>query len=179
MDTFVAIIALGANLGDREAALREALQRLETAGMRVLGVSDFIETEPVGYTNQPDFLNGVAALELPKETTPEALLDLLLETEKLLGRERPFPNAPRTCDLDLLFFEAETRDTPELVLPHPRWRERAFVLIPLENLFDKAEADIQSWIVREPWNTLRKTVRALAADTDVSGIRAVSETRRR
>lgn len=156
MEKPVAIIALGANLGNREATLRQALSQLETAGIRVLAVSDFIETEPVGYTNQPNFLNGSAALEVPAELSPEALLDRLLATEKALGRERPFPNAPRTCDLDLLFFENETRATPQLSLPHPRWQERAFVLIPLADLFEKAQAGAQPWVTRSPWNSIRQ-----------------------
>lgn len=157
MKKSVALVALGANLGSREATLREALRRLELAGTRVLEVSDFIETVPVGYLNQPDFLNGVAALEIPENMNPEALLELLLATEKSLGRERPFANAPRTCDLDLLFFEAEIRDSAFLILPHPRWRERRFVLEPMENLFKKAAAAHAAWISREPWKTLRET----------------------
>lgn len=161
MSDSVALIALGANLGDRETNLRKALCCLETAGIRILGISDFIETEPVGYANQPDFLNGVAALEIPENISPESLLDLLLETEKSLGRKRPFPNAPRTCDLDLLFFEAEIRNTPKLTLPHPRWSERAFVVVPLENLFQKASSRTQAWSLREPWKTLRSNIRKI------------------
>lgn len=156
MKTSVAIIALGANLGDRATTLREALRRLENAGIRVLAASDFIETAPVGYVNQPDFLNGVAALEVPSEVSPEALLYLLLETEQSLGRERPFPNAPRTCDLDLIFFENEKRTTEKLILPHPRWQERAFVIVPLKNLFEKAHSESQAWALREPWLALAK-----------------------
>ena len=158
MEKPVALIALGANLGNREATLRRALSKLESAGIRVLAVSDFIETEPVGYTNQPDFLNGTAALEVPAELSPEALLKLLLSTESDLGRERPFPNAPRTCDLDLLFFENETRTAPQLTLPHPRWQERAFVHIPLADLFEKARAAEQSWVARQPWVSIRQKV---------------------
>lgn len=156
MEKPVAIIALGANLGNRETTLRRALSQLETAGIRVLAVSDFIETEPVGYTDQPNFLNGAAALEVPAGFSPESLLDRLLSTESALGRERPFPNAPRTCDLDLLFFEDERRATPHLSLPHPRWQERAFVLIPLADLFEKARASAQSWVTRSPWNSIRQ-----------------------
>lgn len=155
MEKSVAIIALGANLGDREHTLREALVRLESAGMRLLAVSDFIETEPVGYTDQPDFMNGVAALEIPKNVSPETLLDLLLKTETALGRERPFANAPRTCDLDLLFFENESRNSKFLALPHPRWRERTFVLLPMKDLFEKALGENATWISRDPWKNLR------------------------
>lgn len=171
MEKPIAVIALGANLGDREATLREALRRLESAGMRLLRTSRFIETAPVGYVSQPDFLNAVAALEIPASVSPEQLLALLLETEKSLGRKRPFPNAPRTCDLDLIFFESEQRDAKEFILPHPRWRERAFVVVPLHDILEQAASDGNAWTGREPWKSLRNEVREVLARSDCSGIR--------
>jgi 2-amino-4-hydroxy-6-hydroxymethyldihydropteridine diphosphokinase len=127
----VAYIGLGANLGDRLATLRTAVQRLRTFG-RVTAVSSLYETEPVGYLEQPRFLNAVIALEtaLP----PADLLLALLGIERDLGRTRSFPNAPRTLDLDLLLVEDVFLDTPELTLPHPRLPERAFVLVPLAEI---------------------------------------------
>jgi 2-amino-4-hydroxy-6-hydroxymethyldihydropteridine diphosphokinase len=127
----VAYIGLGANLGDRLATLRTAVQRLRTFG-RVTAVSSLYETEPVGYLEQPRFLNAV--VELESGLPPADLLRALLGIERDLGRTRSFPNAPRTLDLDLLLVEDVFLDTPELTLPHPRLPERAFVLVPLAEI---------------------------------------------
>lgn len=130
-----AVVALGSNLGDRAGTLEAALAELEARGNKIFARSSFYETKPVGYLDQPDFLNGVALVGVPAETSAEDFLRMLLDVEKKFGRERSFPNAPRTLDLDLIFFGAETRATPFLTLPHPRWRERAFVTGPLEEMF--------------------------------------------
>lgn len=137
-----AIIALGANLGNRAETLSAALADLEARGNVVLARSSFYETEPVGYLDQPDFLNATALIGVPAEISPEAFLAELLEIEKKFGRERPFPNAPRTLDLDLIFFENEVRDTAFLSLPHPRWRERDFVKIPLREVFSLLDSGV-------------------------------------
>jgi 2-amino-4-hydroxy-6-hydroxymethyldihydropteridine diphosphokinase len=126
-----AYIGLGANLGDRMTTLRMAIQRLETLG-RIAGVSSLYETEPVGYLEQPSFLNAVIALDTA--LAPADLLAALLGIERDLGRMRSFPNAPRTLDLDLLLVDNAILDTPELTLPHPRLHERAFVLVPLAEI---------------------------------------------
>jgi 2-amino-4-hydroxy-6-hydroxymethyldihydropteridine diphosphokinase len=126
-----AYIGLGSNLGDRVATLRTAVQRLETLG-RVHAVSSLYETEPVGYLEQPRFLNAAVALETA--LAPADLLRALLGIERNLGRTRSFPDAPRTLDLDLLLVEDVILDSPELTLPHPRLRERAFVLVPLAEI---------------------------------------------
>ena len=126
-----AYIGLGANLGDRAATLREAVRRLEELG-QVSAVSSLYETEPVGYGEQPPFLNAVATLETP--LAPEEILAGLLAIERALGRRRSFRNAPRTIDLDLLLVDDLMRETPELSLPHPRMHERAFVLVPLAEI---------------------------------------------
>lgn len=130
-----AVVALGANLGDRAGTLLAALAELEARGNAVLARSSFHETKPVGYLDQPDFLNGVALIGVPAGTRAEDFLRTLLDVEKKFGRVRTFPNAPRTLDLDLIFFGEETRATPFLTLPHPRWRERAFVVEPLAEMF--------------------------------------------
>jgi 2-amino-4-hydroxy-6-hydroxymethyldihydropteridine diphosphokinase len=130
-----AYVGLGSNLGDREATLRAALAELDTApGVRVAAVSTLIETEPVGFLDQPRFLNGVAALET--ELPPRALLELLLEVERRHGRRREGvpPQGPRTLDLDLLLYGDAELDEPGLRIPHPRLHERAFVLGPLSEL---------------------------------------------
>jgi len=129
-----AYVGLGANLGDREATLRAAVDALGAEeGVEVVAVSTLRETEPVGVGEQPRFLNGVVALE----TTLAAreLLDLLLAGEQRFGRVRvPGEHGPRTLDLDLLLYGDEEIDEPELHVPHPRLHERRFVLEPLAEL---------------------------------------------
>ena len=122
-----AYIALGANLGDRAETLRQAVRRLTALG-QVTAVSSLYETDPVGYLEQPPFLNAVVALE--SMLAPSALIAALLGIERDLGRTRTFPNAPRTLDIDLLLVDDVVLATDELTLPHPRLHERAFVLIP-------------------------------------------------
>lgn len=127
----LAIVALGANLGDRLATLREAVRRLGEIGT-VDAVSSVHETDPVGYADQPAFLNAV--VRLGTELRPEPLLTALLRIEAELGRVRAFPNSPRTLDLDLLLYDDLVLATPDLTLPHPRLHERAFVLAPLAEI---------------------------------------------
>jgi len=130
-----AFVALGANLGDREATIRAALAALDAEpGVRVVSVSSLRETEPVGRVDQPAFLNGAAELETTLE--PRALLELLLAVERRFGRRREGvpPQGPRTLDLDLLLLESAEIDEPGLTIPHPRLHERAFVLEPLAEL---------------------------------------------
>jgi 2-amino-4-hydroxy-6-hydroxymethyldihydropteridine diphosphokinase len=130
-----AYVGLGSNLGDREATLRAALEELDAhPAVELAAVSSLIDTEPVGYLDQPRFLNGVAALET--ELSPRALLGLLLEVERRFGRRREGAprQGPRTLDLDLLLYgEAEIHE-PGLRIPHPRLQERLFVLRPLAEL---------------------------------------------
>jgi 2-amino-4-hydroxy-6-hydroxymethyldihydropteridine diphosphokinase len=128
----VAYIGLGANLGDREGNLREALERLAELGP--LRVSSFRETDPVGVTDQPRFVNAVAELET--DLSARDLLARLLEVERELGRDRSGEErwGPRTIDLDLLLYGDEVIDEPGLTVPHPRLAERRFVLEPLHEL---------------------------------------------
>ena len=129
-----AYVGLGANLGDREATIRAALAALsEEDGIEVVAVSNFRETEPVGVGPQPLFLNGAA--ELVTTLSARELLDRLLATEQRFGRVRSLgEHGPRTLDLDLLLYGDEQIDEPGLTVPHPRLRERAFVLEPLAEL---------------------------------------------
>lgn len=129
-----AYVGLGANLGDRERTLREAVAALGAEeGIEVVAVSTLRETEPVGVGEQPLFLNGAAALDTTLEATE--LLDRLLAVEHRFGRVRvPGEHGPRTIDLDLLLFDDEKIDEPGLTVPHPRLRERRFVLEPLAEL---------------------------------------------
>ena len=129
-----AVLALGSNLGNREETLRRALSALSTLpGTAVIGVSSLYETEPVGYTDQPYFLNAAAVIETT--LSARALLGACLGVEAALGRVRTFPNAPRVIDIALLVMEGELSADPELTLPHPRIGERGFVLAPLRDLF--------------------------------------------
>jgi 2-amino-4-hydroxy-6-hydroxymethyldihydropteridine diphosphokinase len=126
-----AYIALGANLGDRAATLRAALRGIAKLG-RVTAVSSLYETDPVGFREQPRFLNAVAALQTALPPLP--LLLELRAIELKQGRTRSFRNAPRTLDLDLLLYDELVLDTAELTVPHPRLHERAFVLVPLAEI---------------------------------------------
>jgi 2-amino-4-hydroxy-6-hydroxymethyldihydropteridine diphosphokinase len=129
-----AYVGIGANLGDREATMREALVRLgDVDGVEVVAVSSFRETDPVGLLDQPRFVNAAAALET--SLGARALLDALLAVEASLGRTREGPRfGPRTIDLDLLLHGDEVVAEPGLTVPHPRLHERAFVLEPLAEL---------------------------------------------
>jgi 2-amino-4-hydroxy-6-hydroxymethyldihydropteridine diphosphokinase len=129
-----AYVALGANLGDRERTLREAVDALAAeAGIEVVAVSTLRETEPVGVGEQPLFLNGAAELETT--LTARELLDRLLAIEQRFGRVRvPREHGPRTLDLDLLLYGEDEIEEPELRVPHPRLHERRFVLEPLAEL---------------------------------------------
>lgn len=128
-----AFLALGSNLGDRRSHLAEALQRLQSNdNVLVARVSSVYETSPVGVVDQPDFLNLVA--EIRTRLKPENLLAHALAVEALLGRVRRERWGPRTLDIDLLWFNGEIMTTPTLTLPHPRWAERAFVVVPLAEI---------------------------------------------
>jgi 2-amino-4-hydroxy-6-hydroxymethyldihydropteridine diphosphokinase len=128
-----AYVGLGANLGEPRRQLTEAIIALSgLPETRLAGHSSFFRTAPVGYENQPEFLNAVAALDT--RLAPGVLLEGLQGIERRHHRERSFPNAPRTLDLDLLLFGDEQIARPGLTVPHPRMHERAFVLQPLLEL---------------------------------------------
>jgi 2-amino-4-hydroxy-6-hydroxymethyldihydropteridine diphosphokinase len=130
-----AYVGLGSNLGDRAQTLLDAVEALRAEdGVEVAGVSSLIETDPVGFLDQPRFVNGVAALDTT--LTARELLALLLDVEQRFGRTREAVPAqgPRTLDLDLLLYGDTELDEPGLQVPHPRLHERAFVLEPLAEL---------------------------------------------
>ena len=128
-----AYLSLGANLGNREETLREAVRRIGAAeGVETVAVSSVYETEPWGRIDQPRFLNLAVAVETT--LSPEALLALTQSIENALGRVRHERWGARTIDIDVLCFEGVERNTPELTLPHPRAAERDFVLRPLAEL---------------------------------------------
>jgi 2-amino-4-hydroxy-6-hydroxymethyldihydropteridine diphosphokinase len=127
-------ISLGSNLGDRAGNLLLALRAMMNAGLQVTRLSQIYETEPVETFAQPPFLNMVAELNGDTSPGPEELMERLLQVELSLGRIRDLAKAPRTIDLDLLFYGNETRDTRLLTLPHPRLDHRRFVLVPMAEL---------------------------------------------
>jgi 2-amino-4-hydroxy-6-hydroxymethyldihydropteridine diphosphokinase len=128
-----AYVALGSNLGEPAANVRAGVEALAMLpDTRLAAISSLYVNPPVGYANQPDFVNAVAKIEtgLP----PRALLDALLRIERRFGRVREFPNAPRTLDLDIVLYGADTIVEPGLTIPHPRMHERAFVVVPLAEI---------------------------------------------
>jgi 2-amino-4-hydroxy-6-hydroxymethyldihydropteridine diphosphokinase len=132
-----AVIALGSNLQDPEAQVRRGFAEL--AGLPetwVAARSSLHRTAPVGYADQPDFINACALVET--RLAPRALLDGLLAIEKRHGRVREIPNGPRTLDLDIVLYGAATVEEPGLRIPHPRAHERMFVLAPLLEVWPDA-----------------------------------------
>jgi 2-amino-4-hydroxy-6-hydroxymethyldihydropteridine diphosphokinase len=131
-------IALGSNMGDRAAAMSFATERLSTV-LTNLSISTIIETSPegAGLENKPAYLNGVVVGETPLGA--RELLDQLLAIEREFGRERPYPAAPRTLDLDLVLFGDVVVNEPGLHVPHPRFRDRFFVLGPMAEIAPELE----------------------------------------
>lgn len=128
-----AFIGIGANLGDPVAQVRAAIDVLATLpDSQLIGASSLYASAPMGYADQPDFINAAVALETALE--PRALLGALQAIEARFGRTRTFPNAPRTLDLDILLYGDRVLDEPGLKLPHPRLHERAFALAPVIEL---------------------------------------------
>jgi 2-amino-4-hydroxy-6-hydroxymethyldihydropteridine diphosphokinase len=156
-----AFLSAGSNLGDRKAHLESALSSLAKGG-KVSRISSYFETEPVGFADQPWFLN--IAVELQTGLTPSELLSFCREIEASRGRVRTFPNAPRTLDLDILLYGDAVIHREDLVIPHPRLSERRFVLEPLAQIAPD---------VRHP--VLKKSIRSLLkACPDLSEVRMVS-----
>ncbi len=131
-DLAIAFLSAGSNLGDRKANLERAFAALQKAGAKPKRISSLFETEPVGFREQPWFLN--AALEVETDLSPLGLLDVCLAIEVAEGRVRSFRNAPRTLDLDILLYGDRVMEDSRLVIPHPRLAERRFVLEPLAQL---------------------------------------------
>ncbi|WP_203248993.1 2-amino-4-hydroxy-6-hydroxymethyldihydropteridine diphosphokinase [Sporosarcina beigongshangi] len=126
----VAYLSIGSNIGDRLEHLVEAVRALQLYdGVEVLAVSSIYETAPVGYTDQADFLNVVVCLETV--AVAQVLLEICQTVERELGRVRTVRWGPRTVDLDILLYSTDNIEEENLVIPHPRMHERAFVLIPL------------------------------------------------
>jgi 2-amino-4-hydroxy-6-hydroxymethyldihydropteridine diphosphokinase len=150
VQTVSVAIALGSNLGDRSAHLDFALERLREL-LEELRASSRYETDPVGVAEQPRFLN--AAVVGRTTLSAHALLNRLLQIERERGRERPYAGAPRTLDLDLILYGEEVIDEPGLRVPHPRFRERRFVLEPLAEVAGE-------WVDPETGKSIQEIVKA-------------------
>jgi 2-amino-4-hydroxy-6-hydroxymethyldihydropteridine diphosphokinase len=135
-------LGLGSNMGDPRAHLETALMELP-----VVRASSFYRSEPVGGPPQPWYVNAVA--ELGFEDTPEELLLVCRSIESRHGRARSLRNAPRTLDLDILLFGETVLDTPELAIPHPRFRERRFVLVPMVEIAPEVQDPVSGLSMRE------------------------------
>ncbi len=146
MKEHIVYLALGSNLGDRLANLKEAIGAL-TPQLDVKAKSSVYETPPWGYTDQPKFLNQVVRAKTYLE--PEQLLKHLKRLEVALGRKESFPNGPRLIDIDILFYDELVLYSPALVIPHPRLPERAFVLMPLMDLEPELVHPVNKKSVRE------------------------------
>jgi 2-amino-4-hydroxy-6-hydroxymethyldihydropteridine diphosphokinase len=127
-----AYLSLGSNMGDREANLRAAIERIAAPGLRVLRISPVYETEPVDYTDQRWFLNLV--VEAETSLFPLQLLARTQKAERVLGRVRTVLKGPRIIDIDILLYGTAVMRTGKLEIPHPRIAERRFVLVPLNDL---------------------------------------------
>lgn len=125
-------LGLGSNLGDRAATLAAALQKLDSPELRLMRASGLYETEPIGLKDQPWFLNQVA--EFQTTLFPLQLLQRTKKIENELGRKRDIRNGPRTLDIDILLYGSAIVQSEELEIPHPRFRQRRFVLTPLAEL---------------------------------------------
>ena len=145
-DPISVAIALGSNLGDREGHLREAAAAVQSV-IPDLRVSSFYDTAPVGVGEQPRFLNAAAVGSTT--LSARALLETLLGIEATLGRTRPYPGAARTVDLDLILYGDHVIEERDLVVPHPRFRERGFVLEPLAEIAPDCVDPVTGRTIRE------------------------------
>jgi 2-amino-4-hydroxy-6-hydroxymethyldihydropteridine diphosphokinase len=151
------ILGLGSNLGRREENLAQAILLIgQIPTNRVLAISPAVDSDPVGYGDQPNFLN--ICISIVCNLKPDELLVKTLEIERALGRQRTENrNGPRTIDIDLLFYEGGKWESPTVTLPHPRWSSRGFVVIPLRNLLQAPALASQP-----AWSSLVREVDALS-----------------
>jgi len=159
----VVYLSLGSNLGDRDANLRNAIERLRGVG-NPIAISSFYETEPIDVVLQPWFLN--CAVKLDTEKMPRQLITAILSLEQDMGRQRKQQKAPRTIDIDILLFGSSIIEIPSLTIPHPRMHERRFVLEPLAEIAPDARHPVFKRTIRELREALPagQTVKKFAAE---------------
>jgi 2-amino-4-hydroxy-6-hydroxymethyldihydropteridine diphosphokinase len=155
-------IALGTNVEPRKTYLEKALKKIgESSSIQICKQSSIYETDPVGYVNQPDFLNMV--IEAKTSLSGLSLLNYLQEIEETLGRTREIRYGPRTIDLDILLYNQENSKLERLLLPHPRMAERAFVLVPLQEIAKNMHISTYGKTVHELLEQL--------SEEDINGVR--------
>lgn len=150
----IVYIAFGSNIGDRGAAIEEALNLIEQNEMKIVKRSKIYETEPYGYVDQPSFLNG--AVEVETNLSCRDVLERLLSIENQIGRVREFKWGPRIIDLDIIFYNNEIFDEEDLKVPHPDMQSRDFVLKPLNDLCPDYVHPILGKTIRELLGELGK-----------------------
>ncbi len=167
------ILGLGSNIGDRRANLIEAVDRLgKTAGIDIVKTSSYYESAPVDLADQPDFLNAAVAIDTALK--PEELLAAVKRIEELMGREKTVDKGPRNIDIDILLYDIVEVRLPDLKVPHPGLRERAFALIPLLEVAPEAilpNGQPVRWLLR---GVDVESVRLLRRQDDISGLKNVS-----
>jgi 2-amino-4-hydroxy-6-hydroxymethyldihydropteridine diphosphokinase len=160
-------LSLGSNVGDREARLRSAIEALPAAGVEVKRTSSVYETEPQDFKSQSWFLNMIA--ECQTGLFPVQLLSRIKKLELQLGRKRSLAKGPRSIDIDIILYGTAIVHTPELEIPHPRFRERRFVLAPLAELAPDLRDPVTRRTIRDLLSEVTgQTVRRFSQTTDVS-----------
>lgn len=146
------LLGLGSNLGNRADFISQAITQIsQIPGVKLLAISQAYDSDPVGYTEQPNFLN--LCIAITYKENPAFLLQRTAQIETEMGRKRSIKDGPRTLDIDLLFCDREVYATSNLTLPHPRWRERSFVIFPLRQILQSPA------LAKETrWNWLREEV---------------------
>jgi 2-amino-4-hydroxy-6-hydroxymethyldihydropteridine diphosphokinase len=148
-------VAFGANLGEAQATVLHAIQDVGALANTQLQIASSLDASATHEAIGPEFVNAVAMYDT--DLLPLELLDALQNLETIAGRERPFLNAPRTLDLDIIFYGDVALDSPRLTLPHPRWQERAFVLVPLAEISpEKVSPALLSSVANQPIRRISK-----------------------